>query len=180
MNSCIDKLNNLFQHLEHSNIPYGQWGQNVHLLVDRANDGAAGVDPDIGMDEGGFECGGGDFDAPSRMDYGFFDWAKADSLESEDEDENDSDDEMESSAADAPSLDNFLRPRLAKAPRFGMTEAKRKTQNKLQHWSKFISCLSEKAGSELSQSCNCVKATISLPAVTLNGMYQLKVVLMAT
>jgi hypothetical protein len=174
MSSYIDRLDDLAQYLESSNIPYGQWGQNIHLLAGRGKDNAMGVDSDnMGHDGEGWDSDSGEFEIPPRMDYGRFDWAKANSLESEDED--DTDDETESSSAAAPSLDDFLRPPLARAPRFGITEAKRKTQNKLHHWGNFIACLSEKAGSELEQSCDCVKVIISLPAVSLNGVYPLEV-----
>jgi hypothetical protein len=166
----VDKIDDLVQYLECNNVPYGQWGKNVHILANRAKD--TGFDSsDTGFDGGDFDSSGGDFGgAPERrrMDYGRFDWAKASSLDTEDEDN--SDDEMETSSSAAPSLDDILRRPQLKAPRFGITEARRKTQNKLDHWSDFITSVSETAGSEATKHCSCVKVMVSLPAISLSGM----------
>jgi hypothetical protein len=158
---AVNKLADIIQHLTSTGVPTARWGLDSGDYLN-------------GFDEGGFDTGGMDVDGGSgenRMNYGQYDWAQVDSLEWEDEntDDSGSEDDDGPSAPPPSSLDGFLRPSQVRT-RFGISEAKRKTRNKLHNWSDFISCFSTTAMSGLDTgSCCCKKKILHLPAVSLNG-----------
>jgi hypothetical protein len=165
----VDKMLEYVQYLRRNKVPSVKWGERMHILADSFKDKELDSG-DTGFDGDGFYCDEGSTETRQcrRMDYGRFNWANASSLDTEDE--NDSEDEMERPSSTAPSLDDILRRPQMKAPRFGVTEARRKTQNKLEHWSDFIASVTEKAVSGSETQCSCVKRVVSLPAISLNGM----------
>ncbi len=194
LNAHVHKLEDMIQHLVSNGVPAARWGENVKAVVDhmktsrhakitRETDSSGDLSWNNGFDNGGFDTGDIDIYGDSgenRMDYGQYDWARVDSLEWEDEDTDDDlgsedDDELpvvESPAPPAPppsSLDEFLRPSQVRTLRFGMSEAKRKTRNKLHNWSDFISCFSTTAMSGLDTRSCCKKKVLCLPAISLNG-----------
>jgi hypothetical protein len=51
----VDKSEDFVQYLECNNVPYGQWGESVHLLAARRQDNSNDF-----VFDGDFDCGGED------------------------------------------------------------------------------------------------------------------------
>jgi hypothetical protein len=152
--------------------PQGSLEGQGDIFDDSSMDGLAGG---LGDEDG--DDSDGSISSTSRrqprMDYGLFDWNQLSSLESDSEAETDHDcDNSTPAAVPAPqSLTEFLHPTQVKTSPLGVTEAKRKTQNKADHWDSFVSCITGIVEfNPMNQCCDCQTFTRLLPAISFNGM----------
>jgi hypothetical protein len=169
----LRSLDHIVQQLERNGVPPDQWARQAKHLADlAARDRDMGGDlGDTGFVNQEFDDGYMDSEAgdcQNRLEDSQFNLRGASDLETDDnsdsDDDSDSDDALESMSA------AFRSPTI-KTPRSGISEAKRKTQSKMHNWGNFIDCFAAMAKSGSAIRCHCMKVTVSLPAVSLNGIH---------